>query len=270
MASASPTELRFEFGRNWTSFLRTLTDDRIEAAELSLRDMLDVSDLAGTRFLDLGCGSGLFSLSARRLGASVHSFDYDENSVACARTLRERYFPDDPRWTVEQGSALDGAYMEQLGVFDTVYAWGVLHHTGDLWKAVRLAAERVGPSGRFFLAIYNDQGWRSTAWTHVKRVYCSGPVGRAAVLAIGIPYFAGVAIVAGLVKHRNPVSHFSQYRKKRGMSVIHDWIDWLGGYPFEVATFQQVCDTLRPLGFVLTASRTTKRLGCNEFVFKRT
>jgi SAM-dependent methyltransferase len=269
MTSRKSPELRFEFGRNWTSFLRTVTDDRIATAELSLREMLGVSQLSGIRFLDIGCGSGLFSLSARRLGATVHSFDYDENSVACARVLRDRYFPDDPQWTVEQGSVLDSAYLEKLGSFDTVYAWGVLHHTGDLWKAVRLAAERVGPGGRFFLAIYNDQGWRSTAWSYVKRLYCSGTLGRAAVLAAGIPYFAGVAVVAGLVKYRNPFSHFSQYRRKRGMSVVHDWIDWLGGYPFEVASYQKVCDVLASLGFSLTASKATNRLGCNEFVFKR-
>ena len=86
---------RFEFGKNWSRFLTTLTDDKIQSAEDSLRNMLETDDLAGKRFLDIGSGSGLFSLAARRLGATVHSFDYDPNSVACTAELRRRYFPTD-------------------------------------------------------------------------------------------------------------------------------------------------------------------------------
>ena len=73
---------RFEFGKNWSQFLSHLNDSRIAEAEQSLRNMLEVDDLCGKRFLDIGSGSGLFSLAARRLGASVYSFDYDPRSVA--------------------------------------------------------------------------------------------------------------------------------------------------------------------------------------------
>src|SRR6185436_15028626 len=67
---------RFEFGANWQRFLSVLTDERIARAEASLCAMLDRTSLADTRFLDIGCGSGLFSLAARRLGAEVYSFDF--------------------------------------------------------------------------------------------------------------------------------------------------------------------------------------------------
>ena len=136
------------------------------------RTCWELADLRERTFLDIGCGSGLFSLAARRLGASVHSFDFDEQSVACARELKRRYFPDDPDWRIEAGSVLDAAYMKGLGEFDVVYSWGVLHHTGAMWVALEQAIGRVASGGgKLFIAIYADQGWKSRAWWFVKLFY---------------------------------------------------------------------------------------------------
>jgi 2-polyprenyl-3-methyl-5-hydroxy-6-metoxy-1,4-benzoquinol methylase len=135
--------LRFAFGDNWTRFLDLLDEDRIREAERSLREMLQVERLDGKRFLDIGSGSGLFSLAARRLGAIVHSFDYDPQSVACTAELRASCFPSDANWQVEQGSVLDRNYLERLGEFDIVYSWGVLHHTGAMWLGIENAIGRV-------------------------------------------------------------------------------------------------------------------------------
>ena len=115
---------RFAFGSNWASFLSLLDDDRVREAEKSLKNRLGVGTLRGKAFLDVGSGSGLFSLAARRLGAHVHSFDYDPQSVACTAELKRRFFPDDPEWTVEEGSILDNQYVSGLGLFDVVYSWG--------------------------------------------------------------------------------------------------------------------------------------------------
>jgi 2-polyprenyl-3-methyl-5-hydroxy-6-metoxy-1,4-benzoquinol methylase len=169
------TEARFEFGANWRRFLDTLDDRRIRTAEESLRNMLGGSDLTDRSFLDVGCGSGLFSLAARNLGAKVHSFDYDPHSVECARLLRQRYRAQDPEWTIEQGSALDEAYMAALGQHDIVYSWGVLHHTGDMWRALELTSKLVKPGGTLFLSIYNDQGLPSKRWLQIKRYYATSP-----------------------------------------------------------------------------------------------
>jgi 2-polyprenyl-6-hydroxyphenyl methylase/3-demethylubiquinone-9 3-methyltransferase len=226
--------------------------------------------VAGRTFLDVGSGSGLSSLAASRLGASrIHSFDFDPDSVACTEAVRRRYAPDAP-WTVERGSALDASYLGSLGEWDIVYSWGVLHHTGDMWPAIDRVSRLVRPDGRLFIAIYNDQGPVSQGWKAVKRLYNTGAPGRFVVTSVFFPYFAVRGVVADLLRLRNPVTRYREYHRTRGMSMTHDWTDWLGGYPFEVATPEQVFDFCRSRGFSLEALRTCGgKLGCNEFVFRR-
>jgi 2-polyprenyl-3-methyl-5-hydroxy-6-metoxy-1,4-benzoquinol methylase len=267
---AASRETRFAFGRNWTSFLRVLDEARIRTATASLAAMLQRTDLRGLRFLDAGCGSGLFSLAARRLGASVVSFDLDRDSVACTRELRRRYFPDDAAWDVQEGSALDAPLLARLGTFDVVYSWGVLHHTGAMWRALDLIRGPLGPGGQLFIAIYNDQGAWSRRWAAIKRAYCSSPVWRALIVATIIPYWVLRGLGADLLWLRNPFRRYTEYRGGRGMSVWHDWIDWLGGYPFEVAKPEQILDFFHARGLVLTRLATAGGSpGCNEFVFHR-
>jgi 2-polyprenyl-3-methyl-5-hydroxy-6-metoxy-1,4-benzoquinol methylase len=261
---------RFEFGKNWTWFLAALTDARIEEAVRSLQDMLEATDLQGVRFLDIGSGSGLFSLAARRLGARVHSLDYDPHSVACTRELRRRYFPDDPDWVVESGSALDEAYIRSLGRFDIVYSWGVLHHTGKMWAALDNAALPVADGGRLFVAIYNDQGTPSRRWTKVKRAYNMLP--KPLRFLVVWPSF-WVLYWRPLTKdflRLRPFQTIRNYGKERGMSLWRDLIDWVGGLPFEVAKPEEIFDFYRARGFTLTRLRTCAgTLGCNEFVFEK-
>lgn len=244
---------RFEFGANWTRFLKHLTDARIRDAEQSLKDR--VGDLAGKSFLDIGSGSGLFSLAAHRLGATVHSFDYDPRSVACTNELKSRY--GDTRWTVEQGSALDAIYLARLGKFDVVYSWGVLHHTGNMWRACENVAPLVRPGGTLFIAIYNDQGWRSAYWTLIKRWYNSSPVAKALLITAHLPLLAARLIVRTLT---------GRLSLERGMSLWHDYIDWLGGYPFQVASHQAIVDFFGARNFTLQHF-THATSGCSEFVF---
>jgi 2-polyprenyl-3-methyl-5-hydroxy-6-metoxy-1,4-benzoquinol methylase len=260
---------RFEFGKNWAAFLADLTDQKIADAQKSLAEMLEAGDLRGKRFLDIGSGSGLFSLAARRLGARVFSFDYDPNSVGCTTRLQQRYFAGDPDWTVEQGSVLDENYLQALGEFDIVYSWGVLHHTGQMWKALANAGDRVAPDGRLFIAIYNDQGGPSRRWLWVKKTYNRYPLMRWP-LVFGSAYrLLWRTMLKDLLLLR-PGHFFREYkRNRRGMNVWHDIVDWVGGYPFEVAKVEEIFDFYRARGFVLTRLTTDRDLGCNQFVFRR-
>jgi len=260
---------RFEFGQNWKRFLKTVDDDTIHEAERSLIEKLALDDLSGLRFLDVGSGSGLFSLAARRLGAMVRSFDYDPQSVECTRMMKQRHFPDDQEWIIEEGSVLDAEYLRSLGTFDLVYAWGVLHHTGAMWEAISNVSSLVASGGKLFLALYNDQGWRSRGWRAIKRIYCTGWPGRAAVCSVFIPFFALAGLAADLTRGKNPVRRYTEYKKSRGMSKYHDWLDWLGGYPFEVATPSEVVGFFEARGFTLEKVSTAgSGLGNNQYVFK--
>ncbi len=261
--------VRFEFGKNWAKFLDELDDARIAEAERSLAEMLRVENLAGKTFLDIGSGSGLFSLAARRLGAAVHSFDFDPHSFGCTQELRRRYFPGDPDWKVEQGSALDPDYLGSLGTFDIVYSWGVLHHTGDMWKALAGAADLVAPQGRLFIALYNDQGGASRRWTWVKKTYNRWPLSRPFLLFGSAVRLWWRPLLKDIVT-LSPGKSLQLAGNRRGMALWRDMVDWVGGYPFEVAKPEEIFDFYRDRGFVLTSLITDAGLGCNQFVFLNT
>jgi 2-polyprenyl-3-methyl-5-hydroxy-6-metoxy-1,4-benzoquinol methylase len=265
-------ETRFKFGENWANFLSNLGELQIQEAERSLEEMLKVKSLAGQTFLDIGNGSGVFSLAAMRLKADrVHSFDYDQQSVACAQELKRRYFPDNGQWVIEQGNALDEAYIRSLGDFDIVYSWGVLHHTGNMWRALDLARIPVKKGGKLFISIYNDQGRISSWWKTIKRAYNLLPSGLRFLILypVLVKFWAGKTV--GDILRGRPFHTWRSYATRRGMSAWYDVVDWAGGYPFEVASPAEICNFYIAKGFELRQLKTMGGgSGCNEYVFMRT
>jgi 2-polyprenyl-6-hydroxyphenyl methylase/3-demethylubiquinone-9 3-methyltransferase len=261
-------EKRFEFGKNWQRFLSVLNEDRFLEAEKSLKQMLEIN---GKSFLDIGSGSGLFSLAARRIGAKVYSFDYDPLSVACTMELKRHYFLEDANWTIEVGNVLDVNYLKSLGQFDIVYSWGVLHHTGAMWIALENIIPLVDEGGKLFISIYNNQGGASLLWTSLKRFYnrSSNPIKGFIVLSVGA-YWETRSALSRLVRCENPLpfKRWAERKKTRGMSVWHDLVDWAGGYPFEVAKPEEIFDFYWKREFELMKLKTCAgEIGCNEYVF---
>lgn len=261
--------VRFSFGRNWQAFLDRLDEARVRAAEAYLRFAVG-RDLAGATFLDVGCGSGLSSLAARKLGARVRSFDCDPECVACTLRLRALHRPDDPDWVVEQGDILDESYVASLGVYDCVHAWGTLHHTGDLARAMEHTARLVAPGGVLVVSIYNDQGLRSRFWRAFKRTYSAVPILRPPLLAAAFVRLWGFHFLRDLLRHGDPLHFWRRYGEGRGMDPWRDVVDWAGGYPFEVRTREEVVAFFRARGFDGGVLRSAGRgHGCNEFRFVR-
>ena len=273
MAFAPQSEKdRFAFGANWRQFLALLDESRIARAEASLQRMFKQRSFEGESFLDIGSGSGLFSLAARRLGARVHSFDYDKDSVGCTLELRRRYFPDDGNWSIEQGSVLDTEYVRSLGAFDLVYSWGVLHHTGNMYQALENAAIPVRPGGRLFIAIYNHLGSRTDRWRTIKRTYNRLPRALRPLYAMIAAAPNEAKACARACARRDPWSYLRSWSAvgERGMNRWRDIVDWVGGYPYEAATPDEIFDFYQARGFrLITLKCGGVGLGCNEFVFLR-
>jgi 2-polyprenyl-3-methyl-5-hydroxy-6-metoxy-1,4-benzoquinol methylase len=270
---------RFRFGKNWKSFLKTVDEKSIREAERRLIAFLGVSSLSGTSFLDVGSGSGLHSLAARRLGADVVSFDYDPDSVDATRALRNKFGFDKDTWRIETGSVLDSDYLSSLGQFDVVYSWGVLHHTGAMWDALERVQPLVKPGGKLYIAIYNDLGDVSRWWAERKKRYCEMPriIRPLYFLKVYLPIELKAMGATGTLRSGKIsklqrefpkwLEQWREYKQHRGMSRMHDMIDWIGGYPYEFAKAEDLVAFYQKAGFALEKLAESDGTGNNELVF---
>ena len=262
-------EVRFGFGENWFKFVeKDFTPQRLVAAQKKICEFLDIESLAGIRCLDIGCGSGLHSYAAYSLDATeVFSFDYDINSVKASRVLKDRA-GDPPHWQVEQGDVLSDEYIRALGKWDLVYSWGVLHHTGDMWKAIDIAQQTVVDGGQFFLALYSataDFQPSKEYWLEAKKKYNRvGPV-RKKLMVLHYVWRWGMQgnlkFLPGLLRR------IREYRFERGMSYFADVVDWLGGWPMEYADESDTIRRMEGHGFKLIKCVTGE--ACSEYLFEK-
>lgn len=260
-------EQRFDFGKNWHDFVQKCYDEeRVTISKRHILKFMGRDDLTGLSILDIGCGSGLHSIAMLTAGAArVHGFDYDPNSIKATRTIQERAGKP-ANWTVEQGSVLDDAYLEKLPLYDLVYSWGVLHHTGDVWRAIRNAASRVKPAGLLYLALYSaDIQTNPEFWLNVKRRYISaGWLRRRMMEGWYVLRFEVGMDPRRFVQFLRSVR---DYKKSRGMSKFTDIRDWLGGWPMEFVHDKEAISFVEALGFCLHKIATGE--ANTEFLFVR-
>lgn len=261
-------ERRFSFGKNWSEFLKHLTPERIDEAKKSLKEFL--GDIKNKTFVDIGCGSGLFSLAAAQLGAKeVLSIDADEFSVGCANALKEKFKIFN--WAAKHGSILNEKFIKSLGQFDIVYSWGVLHHTGNMYSAFNNVDLLVKPNGVLFIAIYNKNTKHilegtSDMWLKIKKVYNRMPKAGKKLMEWSYASYLYAGIAA---KGKNPVRYVKNYKTVRGMNFMTDVRDWLGGLPYECAAPEEVAEYFTAKNYELLKQKTVRSIGCNEFVFRK-
>lgn len=256
------SESRFDFGANWQAFSdRLIDDDRVVAAMGSLRSILQRETLEGACVADVGCGSGLFSIAAARLGAArVVGLDINPLCIDVSRH-NQAQLASSAALTFHRASVLSSEELAPFGTFDLVYAWGSLHHTGAMWDALRNVIRMVAPGGTLVVAVYNQHA-TSPVWRVIKRTYNRVPAFAKAPMAGGaaIVIFLAKALVTG----RNPLE------KERGMHFWYDIVDWVGGYPYEYASRSHVEQFVTSAGFTTTRFvRAQVPTGCNEYVFRR-
>jgi 2-polyprenyl-3-methyl-5-hydroxy-6-metoxy-1,4-benzoquinol methylase len=268
-------KITFSFGRNWLDYLKDIDDDRVKIAEESLTEFLGLNDLSDKTFLDIGCGSGLFSLAAYKLGAKrIISFDVDPHSVECCAYLRLQA-GSPAHWEVMSGSILDEGFAQSLGSFDIVYSWGVLHHTGRMWDAIANSAKITAPGGYYYIALYNKLLTRNGSqspihdfWIAVKKLYNSNPqIGKYVLEPLAMAAYMAMV----LAKLENPVTHLKNYKSHRGMSWRTDATDWLGGYPYEFATVEEVFKFVKTKfpDFSLENLKISGGRGLNWYLFQK-
>lgn len=260
---------QFDFGENWKNFSQNaLTDERLAQSKQDFQKLVQEIDLNGKSFLDIGFGQGLGLLNASTLGAKIVGNDINPK---CAEVLKfnQQRFPNlkDQTFPVVVGSILLPENVEKLRQqtdnqgFDVVHSWGVLHHTGNMQKAIENATSLVAKKGIFILAIYNRH-WSSFAWWLIKWFYCHVP----SFLQKTLDYIFYPIIYTAkfLVTGKNPL------KKERGMNFFHDVIDWVGGYPYEYASIEEMQKMMANLGFeMLKAIPAEVPTGCNEFIFRK-
>jgi len=233
---------QFDFGQNWSDYSEAELDfHQFECALQSLEDLFGADSIKQKSFLDVGSGSGLFSIAAKKLGATkVLGTDINPKCTAVSNTNAKKLLKngDLPEFMVI--SVLDEKAMDSLNTYDIVYAWGSLHHTGDMYKAIDIVLRRVKPGGKLCLAIYRKH-ITSPIWKLIKYLYNKSPQWLKKVwVAIFYPV---IYIAKYLITLRNPKS------MKRGMSFYYDVIDWIGGYPYEYATEKEILEFVTKRGF---------------------
>jgi len=262
----------FDFGRNWASYLRLVTEAHVQEGVRSLQRLAG-GDLRGKRVLDIGCGSGLHALAALRLGArEVVAVDIDAECVATTRQLLQAHAAGQP-WSTRQTSVFDLG-TDSRASFDVVYSWGVLHHTGDMYRALRTAATLVAPQGQFIFALYR-RTWLCWLWKIEKKWYAAA--GPAAQTRARSAYVGLLRIALSMARGRSGFTNYvSAYGQRRGMDFYHDVHDWLGGWPYESISPAQTERFMSQLGLCRVRAFTRRGIqlglfgsGCDEYVYTR-
>lgn len=223
--------------------------------------------LKNKTFLDIGAGMGLSSLLATQAGAVCCAVDIDIYVFNLIKKNKKRFFQKYQSPKILVGSILDKQFLQmaiQVNTkrYDIVHAWGVFHHTGKMWQAIKNAQLLVADQGFFVFSLYNAH-WTSPLWKIIKLLYIRSPlIIKKCIYAL---VYSLIAATIFLYNRKKPSDVYVH-----GIDFTHLVLDLLNGYPYEYAKPTAVISFMEHAGFKLQQFFPTEYpTGCNEYVFKK-
>lgn len=259
---------QFDFGENWVQFTeRALTREKVKQAKNDFIRLTSGINLDNIYFLDVGFGQGLSLLIAKQLGCKVLGCEINPKCIiSLNKTMM--HFPSikTKEIPIVLGSILEKRILTKLKKrseqgYGIVHSWGVLHHTGNMKLAIENVSSLVQKNGYLILAIYNKH-WSSPMWKIIKKIYGGSPfVIKKTIIYLLYPFILVAKII---VLRKNP------FEKNRGMDFYYDTIDWIGGYPYEYASVEEISNLVNTFGFkLIRIIHTQVPTGCNQYVFQK-
>lgn len=260
--------MQFDFGQNWKEYSENVLDNtRLNQARIAFDELTHDISFEGKTFVDIGFGQGMSLIIATEKAEKTVGCDINPKCDQVLKANQKVFSKSTKEIPTVVGSILEPKVVEAILAknndekYDIVHSWGVLHHTGDMMAAVKHATSLVKPNGYFILAIYNRH-WSSLPWLFIKWAYCKSPK-FIQKLFIGI-FYPIIWLAKFLVTGKNPNI------KERGMDFYYDVVDWVGGYPYEYASIDEMNIIMKNFGFkCLKSVSPPTPTGCNEFVYQK-
>jgi SAM-dependent methyltransferase/uncharacterized protein YbaR (Trm112 family) len=238
------------FGYQWQRFQRTQLDHEhrsLSEQDFSRKTHLQPQDFKGKLVLDVGCGMGRFAEVVTRWGARVVGVDLSAAAEVAAKNLADREF------VAFQADVFSLPFAPET--FDCIYSMGVLHHTPDCEKAVKILPQYLKPGGTLAVWLYSGYNkWYRFSDQYRKITHRMSPRALYGFFRVAVPFFywldrglrkvplAGRP-VAGAIHHVFPVNRHPDAEVR-----VLDTLDWYSPKYQSKHTYEQVFRWLESCG----------------------
>lgn len=178
--------------------------------------------LRDKKVLDCGCGPGRHCWAFASLGAAVTAFDTSTTAVQAA----QRETQDFAEVAIEQRNILDP--LPYPAEFDLVWCYGVIHCTGDTYRALSNIASCVRPGGMLYIMVYPEpERTNLDAYRYYHEVY----------------------VLRQLSRHLSLEQKADLLKKLQGERWALSWFDAVSSEINDLYTMEELSQMLGWLGF---------------------